>query len=148
MNIKDSGGCSSEKMPDKNDPKYKDRYERRCPPDESSPKRHVSTRLPPRYRDSPTHGYFSGHRLRFRYRRVHLEHLSHYDGIPQQPADTHGDGNAGFGAAGKTQEAARGEIRENRTRTRNMNRNKGVLMNTRFEKSVRRRTNGTPRRRC
>ena len=31
----------------------------RCPPDESSPKRHALTRLPPRCRDSPTRtGYF------------------------------------------------------------------------------------------
>ena len=39
-----------------------------------------------------------------------MEHLSHYNGIPQQPADTHGDGNAGFGATGKTQEAALHDI--------------------------------------
>lgn len=99
-----------EKMPDKNDPKYKDRYEREV---SAGRKFAQATRIDKAA--AKVQGFANAHRilflvirLRFRYRRVHLEHLSHYDGIPQQPADTHGDGNAGFGAAGKTQEAARG----------------------------------------
>lgn len=43
-----------EKMPDKNDPKYKERYERDVDAGHASPKRHVSTRQWPKYRVSPT----------------------------------------------------------------------------------------------
>lgn len=44
-----------EKMPDKNDPQYKDRYEREVTAGASSPERHASTRRPPKYKGLPTH---------------------------------------------------------------------------------------------
>lgn len=99
-----------EKMPDKNDPKYKDRYEREV---SAGRKFAQATRIDKAA--AKVQGFANAHRILFlvivfgfAIGRVHLEHLSHYNGIPQQPADTHGDGNAGFGATGKTQEAARG----------------------------------------
>lgn len=99
-----------EKMPDKNDPKYKDRYEREV---SAGRKFAQATRIDKAA--AKVQGFANAHRILFlvivfgfAIGGVHLEHLSHYNGIPQQPADTHGDGNAGFGATGKTQEAARG----------------------------------------
>ncbi len=43
-----------EKMPDKNDPKYKERYEREVEPGDGSPKRHALTWQQPRCRSLPT----------------------------------------------------------------------------------------------
>lgn len=99
-----------EKMPDKNDPKYKDRYEREV---SAGRKFAQATRIDKAA--AKVQGFANAHRILFlvivfgfaiggftwNIYRITMAY-------PQQPADTHGDGNAGFGATGKTQEAARG----------------------------------------
>ncbi len=69
-----------EKMPDKNDPKYKDRYEREV---SAGRKFAQATRIDKAA--AKVQGFANAHRILFlvivfwfRYRRVHLEHLSHY----------------------------------------------------------------------
>ena len=87
-----------EKMPDRNDPQYKERYEREVTAGRKFAK---ATRIDKAA--AKVQGFANAHRALF----FRMEHLPPDGGLPVQPYDTHGDGDAGFGTEGAAQEAAR-----------------------------------------
>ena len=93
-----------EKIPDKNDPQYKERYER----DVAAGRRFAkATRIDKGLRQRAPNAV-SGARLHLRYRGVRLERLPSGGGVPAQPVTPHGDGDAGFGTAAAAQAVAGG----------------------------------------
>lgn len=92
-----------EKMPDKNDPQYKDRYEREVTAGRKFAQAMRIDKAAPKIQ-----GFANAHRTLFlviisgRYRRFRMEYLPSHGGVPLQPHDARGNGDAGFGAAGAT----------------------------------------------
>ena len=99
-----------EKMPDKDDPQYKERYEREV---QAGHKFAKATRID--QAAAKVQGFANAHRtlflvivFTFVIGAFRMERLPLGNCVQTQSGKSHGDGNAGFGATGKTQEAARG----------------------------------------
>ena len=85
-----------EKMPDKNDPKYKERYER----DVDAGRRFAkATRIDKAV--AKVQGFaVSRHRIRLRHLRADMEYLPPDGGVLPSSSPPNGHGNAGFRAPG------------------------------------------------
>ena len=85
-----------EKMPDKNDPKYKERYER----DVDAGRRFAkASGQSTGFRQRPPDAV-SRHRIRLRHLRADMEYLPPDGGVLPSSSPPNGHGNAGFRAPG------------------------------------------------
>lgn len=106
-----------EKMPDRNDPKYKERYERDV---EAGRKFAKATRIDKAAAKvqgfANVHRTLSGHRVRFRAGRAGMEHLPYNSGISSPAGGEDSDRDAGFGIEGAAQDVAGRGTEGNRDR--------------------------------
>ena len=93
-----------EKMPDKDDPQYKERYEREV---QAGHKFAKATRID--QAAAKVQGFANAHRTLFlyiRHRSFRMERLPLGNCVQTQSGKSHGDGNAGFCASGTAQAVA------------------------------------------
>lgn len=94
-----------EKMPDKDDPQYKERYEREV---QAGHKFAKATRIDQASGQGAglcqrAPDAVSGHRLYIRHRSFRMERLPLGNCVQAQPDKSHGNGNAGFCTSGTAQ---------------------------------------------
>ena len=95
-----------EKMPDKDDPQYKERYEREVQAGHKFAKATRIDQAAAKVQGQRTPDAVSGHRLYIRHRSFRMERLPLGNCVQTQSGKSHGDGNAGFCASGTAQAVA------------------------------------------